>query len=248
MCSKTKRLQLLARQVSDYKSNRAGSGKSSVISLIERFYDPVTGSIKFYGENLKDLDNKWYHQKQIAIVQQEPILFSGSVRENILYGVSMDGLSEEKITEKLMSACKQANVLTFIEDTDLFPQGFDTVVGERGVRLSGGQKQRIAIARALVRQPRLLLLDEATSALDAESEHQVQQALDTLEQTDQTIIVVAHRLSTIRNADKIVVLKYGKIVEQGTHDELVKNDGDYKKLVKRQMMTEEAGVDLKLVK
>lgn len=100
----------------------------------------MSGQIKFYGEHLKDLDNKWYHQKQIAIVQQEPILFSGSVRENILYGVDMQGLSEEQVTERLMSACKQANVLTFIEDKDLFPQGFDTLVGERGVRLSGGQK------------------------------------------------------------------------------------------------------------
>lgn len=113
-----------------------------------------------------------------------------------------------------MHACKQANVLKFILDKDLFPEGFETKVGERGMRLSGGQKQRIAIARALVRNPKVLLLDEATSALDAESEHQVQQALDQLQEAgDQTIMVVAHRLSTIRNASKIVVLKYGKIVE-----------------------------------
>lgn len=213
--------------------------------MIERFYDPTAGTVKFMGENVANLDNKWYHQKQLAIVQQEPILFSGSIRDNILYGYDTKGFTDDQIQERLKQACEQANVLTFLDDKDLFPQGYETVVGERGLRLSGGQKQRIAIARALVRRPRVLLLDEATSALDAESEHQVQQALDKLQSSgDQTIIVVAHRLSTIRNAHKIVVLKYGKIVEQGTHDELVKNNGVYKNLVKRQMMTEEVEADL----
>lgn len=125
-----------------------------------------------------------------------------------------------------------ANAVSFIEDKVLFPQGYDSMVGERGVRLSGGQKQRIAIARALVRKPKIILLDEATSALDAESEHQVQQALDQLiAAKQQTCIVIAHRLSTIRNANKIVVLKKGEIMEQGTHDELIANAGAYKKLV-----------------
>ena len=143
---------------------------------------------------------------------------------------------------RLRECCRQANALTFIEDTVLFPEGFDSLVGEKGVRLSGGQKQRIAIARALVRNPKVILLDEATSALDAESEHQVQKALDTLmEENEQTCIVIAHRLSTIRNADKIVVLKKGEIQEEGTHDELIAKNGSYKKLVQRQLMTEELG-------
>ena len=125
-------------------------------------------------------------------------------------------------------------------DKGLFPEGFDTRVGERGMRLSGGQKQRIAIARALVRQPKVLLLDEATSALDAESEHQVQQALDTLiAEGNQTVVVIAHRLSTIRNADKIIVMNAGNVMEEGTHDQLVELGGAYKKLVERQLMKDE---------
>ena len=131
-------------------------------------------------------------------------------------------------------------------DKDMFPDGFDQKVGERGSRLSGGQKQRIAIARGLVRSPRVLLLDEATSALDAESEHQVQQALDILiEEGTQTVIVIAHRLSTIVNADKIVVLKKGEIIEEGTHSKLVELNGAYKKLVERQMLTTQLGEAVK---
>ena len=151
----------------------SGCGKSSIVSLIERFYDPTDGKLLFAGCDLKDLDTRWYHQSQIALVQQEPILFSNSIRENICYGVDFTGLSAEQITDRLREACRQANALTFIEDTELFPQGFDTIVGERGIKLSGGQKQRVAIARALIRKPKVILLDEATSALDAESEHQV---------------------------------------------------------------------------
>jgi len=137
-------------------------------------------------------------------------------------------------------ACRQANAFDFIHDVDLFPLGYDTVVGERGVKLSGGQKQRVAIARALIRKPKLLLLDEATSALDAESEHQVQQALDKLIKSGkQTVIVVAHRLSTIKDADEIIVMQYGEIKERGTHDELIKLGGVYKNLVSRQLVSEE---------
>ena len=157
----------------------SGCGKSSIISLLERFYDPVEGEVLFNGKNVKDLDPEWYHN-QIAIVQQEPVLFSGSIRENITYGVDMTGKSEEDIIEMIDEATKLASAYEFVHDEDLFPLCYDTMVGERGIKLSGGQKQRIAIARALIRKPKLLLLDEATSALDTESEHQVQKALDEL--------------------------------------------------------------------
>ena len=152
----------------------------------------------------------------MAIVQQEPILFSGSIRENIGYG--LDHVATE---EELDEACKNANAYAFIKDLSIFPQGYETTVGERGVKLSGGQKQRVAIARALIRKPKILLLDEATSALDAESEHEVQKALeDVMKNTglSQTVIVIAHRLSTIKDADEIIVLQKGEIAERGTHD------------------------------
>lgn len=148
----------------------SGCGKSTIIQLIERFYDPCEGQILFNGRDIRDLDNEIYHQ-QIGIVQQEPILFAGTVADNIIYGLDFDDRSEEEIIQMLDEACKMACCYDFLYDETLFPDGYDTVVGERGVKLSGGQKQRIAIARALIRKPKLLLLDEATSALDAESEH-----------------------------------------------------------------------------
>jgi len=149
----------------------SGCGKSSIIQLMERFYDPDQGTMWFNDDDLKDLDNAWYHQTQVALVQQEPILFSGSVKDNILYGCrQFDHLTEEEREEKMVAACKQASCFEFLMDKSRFPDGFNQKVGERGSRLSGGQKQRIAIARGLVRDPRVLLLDEATSALDAESE------------------------------------------------------------------------------
>lgn len=166
-------------------------------------------------------------------MQQEPILFSGSIRDNIEYG-----LQKKPSQEELEFACKQANVHNFVSDKEIFPEGYDTLVGERGVKLSGGQKQRIAIARALIRKPKVLLLDEATSALDAESEHQVQQALDQILQNQaisQTVVVIAHRLSTIKDADAIIVLNQGIIAEYGTHDELIEKSGVYAKLVRRQL-------------
>ena len=143
----------------------SGCGKSTIIQLVERFYDPDQGTVKYGHQNVKDLEPQSY-KKNLAIVQQEPILFSGSIRENITYG-----LDHEATEEELNLACEKANALKFIQDKSIFPDGYDTLVGERGVKLSGGQKQRVAIARALIRKPKILLLDEATSALDAESEH-----------------------------------------------------------------------------
>lgn len=212
----------------------SGCGKSTIIQLVERFYDPDDGTVSYGDQNIKDLNPENY-KKYMAIVQQEPILFSGSIKENISYGLDFVPTEEE-----LDEACRNANALKFIQDKSIFPQGYDTVVGERGVKLSGGQKQRVAIARALIRKPKILLLDEATSALDAESEHQVQQALDhvlTNQGLSQTVIVIAHRLSTIRDADEILVLQKGEIVERGNHEELLAMNGFYKKLVSRQLTT-----------
>ena len=221
----------------------SGCGKSSIISLIERFYDPEEGEVLFNGRNIKELDPKWYHNN-IAIVQQEPVLFSGSIKENITYGIDLEAKDDDEVEAMLDDACRQANAYDFIHDTDLFPLGYDTMVGERGIKLSGGQKQRIAIARALIRKPKLLLLDEATSALDAESEHQVQQALDLLISSGkQTVVVVAHRLSTIRDANEIIVMKHGEVMERGNHQELLALDGVYKSLVSRQLVAEELDKD-----
>jgi ABC-type multidrug transport system fused ATPase/permease subunit len=156
------------------------------------------------------------------------------VSDNILYGLDLDDKTDEEVLAMLDEATKMASCYDFIYDEKLFPDGYDTVVGERGVKLSGGQKQRIAIARALIRKPQLLLLDEATSALDAESEHQVQQALDSLIANGEfCIIVIAHRLSTIKNADEIVVMEAGEVKERGKHDDLIAMNGVYKNLVNR---------------
>lgn len=217
----------------------SGCGKSSIISLVERFYDCDEGEILYNGHNIKELEPRWYHQ-QVAIVQQEPILFSGTIKENILYGLDIEGKSDEELLAMIDEATKGANAYNFIHEVDRFPDVYDTVVGERGIKLSGGQKQRIAIARALIRKPKLLLLDEATSALDAESEHQVQQALDELiARGEQTVIVIAHRLSTIRDADEIIVMQHGEVKERGNHAELIAQDGVYKALVSRQLVAEE---------
>ncbi|GAB2287613.1 ATP-binding cassette sub- B member 9 [Dionaea muscipula] len=203
---------------------QSGSGKSTVISLVERFYDPDAGEVLIDGVNLKKLQITWLRQ-QIGLVSQEPILFATTIRENIAYG--KEGATDDEIR----NAMKLANASKFI---DKLPKGLDTMAGEHGTQLSGGQKQRIAIARAILKNPKILLLDEATSALDAESERIVQDALDNI-MSDRTTVVVAHRLTTIKNADIIAVVYQGKIVEQGTHEGLIKDpDGAYSQLVRLQ--------------
>ncbi|KAL3678872.1 hypothetical protein R1sor_021828 [Riccia sorocarpa] len=213
----------------------SGSGKSSVVSLVERFYDPQAGEVLLDGVDVKTLQLKWLRQ-QIALVSQEPVLFSTSIMENISYG--KDGATLEEV----QAAAKAANAATFINK---LPQGYETQVGERGTQLSGGQKQRIAIARAIIKDPRILLLDEATSALDADSERLVQEALDRVI-INRTTVIVAHRLSTIRNADMIAVIRNGTILESGTHEELIKNpEGGYNQLISLQA-TQQAEVEARL--
>ncbi|KAL2524305.1 ABC transporter B family member 9 [Abeliophyllum distichum] len=203
---------------------QSGSGKSTVISLLERFYDPEAGEVFLDGVNLKKLKLQWL-RSQLGLVGQEPVLFATSMKENILYG------KEDATDEEIRKAVELANAAKFI---DKLPQGLDTMVGEHGTALSGGQKQRLAIARAILKNPKILLLDEATSALDAESERIVQDALENV-MKNRTTVVVAHRLTTIRNADLIAVVHQGKLVEQGTHDELMKDpEGAYTQLVRMQ--------------
>ncbi|XP_061354692.1 ABC transporter B family member 4-like isoform X2 [Gastrolobium bilobum] len=209
---------------------QSGSGKSTIVSLIERFYDPQAGEVLIDGINLREFQLKWIRQK-IGLVSQEPVLFTCSIKENIGYG--KDAATDEEIR----AAAELANAVKFI---DKFPHGLDTMVGEHGTQLSGGQKQRIAIARAILKDPRILLLDEATSALDAESERVVQETLDRI-MTNRTTVVVAHRLSTIRNADIIAVIQQGKVVEKGTHAELTKDpDGVFSQLIRLQEIKRES--------
>jgi ABC transporter fused permease/ATP-binding protein len=198
----------------------SGVGKSTIASLLLRFYDIDGGQILIDGKSISDYDLEQL-RGNMSIVPQDVILFGGTIRENIAYG------KPDATMEEIRHAAKQANALQFI---DSFPEQFDTVVGERGIKLSGGQRQRVAIARALLKNPSILILDEATSSLDSESEKLVQEALEILME-GRTSIIIAHRLSTIRNADQILVLDHGKIVEQGTHKELIGiEDGLYKSL------------------
>jgi len=201
----------------------SGGGKSTVAALLSRLYEPKQGSLSLDGIPYAELDPQWLRQ-QIGVVNQEPTLFADTIAENIRYAKS-------KATDaEVEAAAKAANAHDFVS---AFPEGYQAMVGERGVRLSGGQKQRIAIARALLSDPVILLLDEATSALDAESEHLVQEALERL-MAGRTSLVIAHRLSTVKKADQVIVLDAGLALESGTHDELVALNGLYRRLVERQ--------------
>lgn len=207
----------------------SGGGKSTVAALLERFYEVGQGKITLDGENIKDLDPSWLRGRAIGFINQEPVLFATSVMENIRYG------RPDATDLEVLEAADLANAHSFITG---FPEGYKTVLGERGVTVSGGQKQRIAIARALIKNPSILVLDEATSALDAESERIVQEALNNVIK-GRTVLIVAHRLSTIRDADAIAVVSNGKIVEQGTHEELRKRKGLYWELIRQQEIEEE---------
>ncbi|KAF7030275.1 hypothetical protein CFC21_041853 [Triticum aestivum] len=204
----------------------SGSGKSTLISLVERFYDPQAGEVLIDGINIKNLKLQWIRGK-ISLVSQEPLLFMTSIKDNITYG------KEDATLEEIKRAAELANAANFIEK---LPNAYETMVGQSGAQLSGGQKQRIAIARAILKNPKVLLLDEATSALDVESERVVQEALNRI-MVGITTLIVAHRLSTVRNADCITVVHQGKVVEQGAHDQLIKDpDGAYCQLIKLQQV------------
>ncbi|KAI9817283.1 MAG: GTPase-activating protein [Thelocarpon impressellum] len=205
----------------------SGCGKSTTIALLERFYDPLAGGVYVDGKEISGL-NLLEYRRHLALVSQEPTLYQGTIRENVLLGADNDDVPEEAVVQ----ACKDANIYDFIMS---LPEGFSTVVGSKGSMLSGGQKQRVAIARALLRDPKILLLDEATSALDSESEKVVQAALDHAAR-GRTTVAVAHRLSTIQKADMIYVFDQGRIVEHGTHNELLANKGRYFELVNLQSL------------
>jgi ATP-binding cassette subfamily B protein len=203
----------------------SGAGKSTFVNLLCRFFDVTDGQILIDGIDIRDYDVKWL-RRQIGMVLQEPYLFHGTIADNIRYG------NPDADHSEIIRAAKAANAHDFIVG---FPDGYDTMVGERGQSLSGGERQRISIARAILHNPRLLILDEATSSVDTETEKQIQQALDRLV-AGRTTFAIAHRLSTLQAADRLIVLEKGRIVEQGLHADLVdKKDGVYAKLHRTQM-------------
>jgi subfamily B ATP-binding cassette protein MsbA len=206
----------------------SGAGKSTIVNLIPRFYDVQAGRVLVDGHDIRDVQVRSLRE-QIGIVPQETLLFSGSVRDNIRYG------RLEASDAEVQAAAEAANAHAFIS---ALPDGYDTLVGERGVKLSGGQRQRVAIARAILKDPRILILDEATSALDSESERLVQGALDQL-MRGRTSIVIAHRLSTVRRADRIAVIVGGELVELGAHAELIARGGLYARLYAMQFREED---------
>ena len=201
----------------------SGAGKSTIADLIPRFYDVINGKIEIDGNDIRDLDINSL-RKMMGIVSQETILFNDTIGSNIKYGL------QSVTDDQLQKAAKNANAYDFISEQ---PNGFETVIGEKGVRLSGGQRQRIAIARAILKNPSILILDEATSSLDTESEYKVQKAIDNL-MADRTVLVIAHRLSTVESADKILVMEDGEIADFGSHQDLLKKDGVYTRLYKKQ--------------
>jgi ATP-binding cassette subfamily B protein len=203
----------------------SGAGKSTVAALVGRLYDPTAGRILLDGRDLRELDPAWLRSR-IGVVPQEPVLFGASVEDNVRYG--RPGATREEVE----AACRAAHADGFVRG---FPDGYATRVGERGQQLSGGQRQRIAIARAVLKDPRVLLLDEATSALDAESEALVQDALERL-MVGRTALVIAHRLSTVARADRVLVLEQGRVVESGPHAALMDRGGTYRRLVERQLV------------
>ncbi|CEA03301.1 Putative multidrug export ATP-binding/permease protein [Metalysinibacillus saudimassiliensis] len=204
----------------------SGGGKSTIVNLIPRFYEVSEGAVRIDGHDVRDVTVKSLRE-QIGLVLQDTILFSDTIRENILMG------QPNATEEQMIAAAKAANAHDFIVS---LPQGYDTTVGERGVKLSGGQKQRVAIARVFLKNPAILVLDEATSALDLESESLIQESVEKLA-ADRTTIMIAHRLSTITHADRIIVISHGKVIEQGTHQQLLRQQSAYYDLYKIQNLT-----------
>ena len=201
-----------------------GAGKSTIISLLPRFYDPQEGFIEIDNQNIQKISLKSL-RKNLSLVSQDVILFDDTIKNNIAYA------KNDASQEEIRRACKFAAADEFVEK---LPEGYNTIIGENGVRLSGGQKQRISIARAILKESPIILLDEATSSLDAESEEIVQNAINNLTK-NKTTLVIAHRLSTIHNADKIFVMKNGKIINSGNHEFLINNCEEYKSLYKKQL-------------